>query len=68
MFMPSASPCQALPVTAAPVTMSIYTHSVAMPLRSFVAKGLDTIETDALFTIRGLVASAQRQVTRSTIG
>jgi hypothetical protein len=33
-----------------------------------VAKGLETIETDALFVIRGLVASAQRQVTRSTIG
>jgi hypothetical protein len=32
---------------------------------SEVAKGLETIETDALFTIRGLVASAQRQVTRS---
>ena len=33
-----------------------------------VAKGLEAIETDALFTIRGLVASAQRQVTRATIG
>jgi hypothetical protein len=33
-----------------------------------VAKGLETLETDALFVIRGLVASAQRQVTRSTIG
>jgi hypothetical protein len=33
---------------------------------SEVAKGLETIDTDALFVIRGLVASAQRQVTRST--
>ena len=33
-----------------------------------VAKGLEAIETDALFTICGLVASAQRQVTRATIG
>jgi hypothetical protein len=33
-----------------------------------VAKGLETIETDTLFVIRGLVASAQRQVTRSTLG
>jgi hypothetical protein len=33
-----------------------------------VAKGLEMIETDALFVIRGLVASAQRQVTRSMLG
>jgi hypothetical protein len=33
-----------------------------------VAKGLETLETDALVTIRRLVASARQQVTRATIG
>jgi hypothetical protein len=33
-----------------------------------VAKRLELIETDALFVVREVVASAQRQVTRGTLG
>ena len=48
-------------------------HSAARALEfryrpAFYGEVLEAIETDALFTICGLVASAQRQVTRATIG